>query len=259
MLTKAVGQSCATHRTRELRPGRYALGALIVIGSVACTESVVPVTPGSILVSTETTGFLKDDGYELIVDGEVQGVIGANDQITISGLDPATYEVDLGDVAENCAVESSSVPVVSEATAEVSLTVGCTFAAPAPYTIQFNRERPNLDNGEVMECPFGLCPSPDEWDLYVYNSSQTDPHSVIRQNQSTAVEISHLPGVVLDDLTEGDFELAAFTTELVSEAFDSGRVILIRTDVGTVYALGNPVEDTFAQTLTFDAALIAQQ
>jgi hypothetical protein len=44
----------------------------------------------------------------------------------------------------------------------------------------------------------------------------------------------------------------------VADPFDSGRVILIRTDTGQVYALGNPVEDAQALTLTFDAALIVQ-
>jgi hypothetical protein len=34
-------------------------------------------------------------------------------------------------------------------------------------------------------------------------------------------------------------------------------VILVRTDLGSVYALGDPVEDESAQTLTFNAALVS--
>ena len=212
--------------------------------------------PGSISLTTETSGFRKDDSYELLVNGESRGAIGANDAMTVSDLDPATYEVDLGDVADNCVVESVSVPVVSVETADVTLSVVCAFSEPDVYTLRFSRDRPNLENGELTDCPFGFCSSEVDWDLYAYYSSQTTPKSVIRQNQTTDVEIAHLPGVTLSELTEADVAAATFTTTLVADPFDAGRVILIRTDLGSVYALGNPVEDTNAQTLTFDAAWI---
>lgn len=244
-----------------------ALVLLGVIGGAACGEStgevVDPPLPGSIVLTTETSGFLKDDSYELLVNGESRGTIGANDEITLSELDPATYEVTLSDVADNCVVggasasASASVPVIEEEAVTVALTVVCAHAAPSSYTVRFNRERPDLDTGAITECPFSICPTEEEWDLYVYFSSQSDPHSVIRQNQTTAVEIAHVAAVVLADLTEADYVAATFGTALVADPFDAGRVILIRTDLGNVYALGNPVEDESAQTLTFDAALIA--
>jgi hypothetical protein len=260
MLKKTVAKCFACDRTRELRRASHAIVVLTVIGGVACgqTDSTSPPPPGSISLTTETSGFLKDDSYELLVDGESQGTIGANEAVTLSGLDPATYEVELSGVADNCSVESVSVPVVPEETADVSLNVVCAYSESGAYTLRFSRERPDLDNGAITVCPFGLCPTEEAWDLHVYFSSQSDPHSVIRQNQSTGAEIAHVPGVALEDLTEQDFEAATFTTDLVGDPFDSGRVILIRTDLGYVYALGNPVEDTVAQTLTFDAAMIVE-
>jgi hypothetical protein len=257
----AVRQSLASEDVRKPRRAWRALAVLVVVGGVACDSGdgsglTEPALPGAILLTTETTGFLKADGYELLVNGESKGTIGANDEMTLSGLEPATYEVALGGVADNCVVESVAVPVASEQTAEASLSVVCGFAEPTSYTLQFNRRRPNLDTGEIAECPFGICPSGAEWDLYVHYNSQSDPNSVIRQNQSIGVEIAHLPGVVLADLTEADVEGATFTTDLVATPFDAGRVILIRTDLGNVYALGNPVQDG-QSTLTFDAALVA--
>lgn len=248
-------------RARTNRSGIHALVALAVAGLAACGgekgDPAGPVVPGTISVTTVTSGFNKDDGYELLVDGASQGAIGADDVMTIAELDPATYDVALGDVAENCSVEgASSVAVESEETAELTLDVACAFGAPTEYVLRFNRERPDLDAGGITECPFGLCPTQEEWDLYVYYNSGTDPHSVIRQNQSQGAEIAHLPGVTLETLTEADVAGATFTTELVADPFDANRVILIKTDLGAVYALGNPVEDTSAQTLTFDAVLI---
>jgi hypothetical protein len=246
------------------RRGWHAVVALmaIAITLVACGKDAAapaaPAAPGSILVTTETTGFLKADGYNLMVDGVSNGAIGANDSVTVTELDPGEHQLNLGDVPDNCSAAGDTVSVESAQTAAVSIVVTCTYAEPVTYTIQFNRERPDLDTGEITVCPFGICSTQDAWDLYVYNNFSTDPHSVIRQNQTTAVEIAHLPGVTLDSLTEADLAGATFTTDLVSDPFDTARVILIRTDLGNVYALGNPSEDLTNGTLTFDAALIAK-
>jgi hypothetical protein len=259
MSTKAIRQRYAL-RVRELRRGRYALASLVLVAGAACGESsstVGPALPGAIQLSTETSGFQKDDSYELLVDGVSQGTIGANDQMTISDLDPATYQVALGDVAANCTVESTTVEVASEQTASVSFGVSCTYASTDEYVIRYTRDRPNLDDGTLTDCIFGICPSGEnEWDFYAHYNSQTTPRAVIRQNQTTAVEIAHLPGAVFEELTEQQVAAATFTTSLVADPFDGGRVILIRTNEGAIFALGNPVENDMSQTLTLEAALL---
>jgi hypothetical protein len=247
----------------------HALAALIAIGVVACGESngsgdpMGPPEPGSILVMIGTSGFLKPDAFEVLVDGVHERSIDANGQVTISGLEPGSYQVALGEVPDNCAVEGVTVSVEPGETAGVSLNVDCGYAEPVSYTIQASRQRADLDARDpeaITVCPFGICSTTEDWDMWVHRSTQTEPESVIRQNQTNGVEIAHLPGVTLEELTEEDFEGAQFTTELIADLFDAGRVILIRTDLGNVFALGNPVEDSAGGTwtLTFDAALIAE-
>jgi hypothetical protein len=244
--------------THARRRGGRAVVALMAIGIMACSDSSGPPAPGSILVKTETVGFLKAEGYEVVVDGLGTKTIGANDEVTVSGLDPGSYVVDLADVPANCGVDGVTISVESEKTAEVSLTVVCSYDNPVAYTIQFSRERPDLDTGAITVCAFGICPTQEAWDLFVYNNTQTEPRSTIRQNQTIGVQIAHLPGVTLAGMTEADFNSATFTTDLVADPFDAGRVILIRSDLGNVYALGNPVEDLTNSRLTFNAALIAK-
>jgi len=264
MLKNADGHRRACQRARRSRRGWHALTALGPFILAACggddgPPPTTPILPGTISVTTVTTGFMQDDGYELLVDGSTAGAIGANDAMTVGDLDPATYAVDLGDVADNCAVEgASSVAVESEATADVTLEVACSLGSATSYTIRHGRERPDLDTGEITECPFSICSTNEAWDFYVYYSSSSTPKTIIRQNQTAALEIAHVAGRTLDDLTPADVAGAVFTTDYVTDPFDAGRVILIRTDLGDVYALGNPVEDTGAQTLTFDAILIGQ-
>ena len=234
----------------------------MVVAAAACGESdntVAPTLPGSIQLSTETSGFQQDDSYDLLIGGESKGTIGANDQVIIADLDPATYEVALGDVAANCVVEGTSVEVASEQTASVVLTVSCSFGDPDAYDIRFTRDRPNLDNGEITDCIFGICPSgEDQWDFYVHYQSGT-PHAVIRQNQATGAEIAHLPGVVFEELTEEQVAGATFTTSLVADPWDAGRVILIKTNEGGIHALGNPVEDDLLSKIAFDAVMLQPQ
>jgi hypothetical protein len=250
------------HGRRYVTPvrhrGWHAVVALMAISMVACEDSSGPKTPGSILVTTETSGFLKAESYEVVVDGVSAKTIGANDEVTVTGLDPGTYYVDLANVPGNCGADGVLVAVESEKTTEVSLAVGCEYAQPVAYSIQFSRERPDLETGAITVCSFGICSTQEEWDLWVYNNTQTEPRSVIRQNTTTGVEIAHVPGVTLAQLTEAHFKAASFTTSLVADPFDAGRVILIRTDLGHVYALGNPVEDLTTLRLAFDAALIAK-
>jgi hypothetical protein len=243
------------------RRGWHVVVALMAIAIPlgACGgDASAPPSPGSIAVTTETTGFLQAQGYDLMVDGVSNGTIGANASVTVTELDPGEHELDLGDVPDNCSAAGNTVSVESKQTAQVSIAVTCAYDQPTTYTIQFNRERPDLDSAQVTVCPFGICSTQEAWDLYVYNDFSTDPHSVIRQNQTTGVEIAHLPGVTLGTLTEADLQGANFTTDLVSDPFDTARVILIRTDMGNVFALGNPSEDLTNGTLTFDAALIAK-
>lgn len=261
MLNKAVEHRRTSVAARPIRRGRHALATLIVFGGVACGPSdqggTGPQVPGSISVATETSGFQQDDSYELLVDGASSGTIGANDELMVSELDPATYELDLGDVADNCTVEdAATATVVSAETASATLSIVCAPGEPSQHSLRANRDRLDLDGGAIVECSFGLCPSDDEWDFFVEFVSQSDPQATIRGNQTTAAELAHLPGKTLAELTEADVESASFTTEPIDQSFESGRVILVRTDAGNVYGLANPVENTILLTLAFDAVLL---
>lgn len=231
--------------------------ALLAVGLVACGDTTGPPAAGSILVKTQTSGFLKPAGYDLVVTGATPQAIGATDELTLAGLDPGDYEISLGNVPGNCTAQGSgAVTVTSNQTAEAALTISCTFEQPTSYTVQFSRQRPDLDTGVITVCSFGICSTQEAWDMWVYNSTSTTPRSIIRQNQTTGVQIAHVEGVTLAGLNETHFSGATFTTDLVEVPFDAQRVILLRTDVGNVFALGNPSEDTMAGTLTFSAALI---
>lgn len=241
--------------------GRAALGlplALLVSGLVACGDTSGPPAAGSILVTTQTSGFLKPASYDLMVAGAAQP-INATGQLTIEGLDPGDYDVSLANVPANCTAQGvGTVTVASNETAQAALSISCVSEPATSYTVQFSRQRPDLETGAITVCSFGICSTQEAWDMWVYSSTSTTPRSIVRQNQTSGVQIAHVEGVTLAGLNETHFTSAGFTTDLVEVPFDAQRVILLRTDAGNVYALGNPVENTTLNTLTFDAALIAR-
>lgn len=251
----------SVHILRPSRQGRTALMALLVTFTAACGESSTEILgsplPGAIAVSVVTTGFMKDDGYELLVNGESQGTVAADAEATIDDLEPANYEVALADVADNCSAEGTSVAVLEDETATVAFTVVCLAPEAEPYAVRASRDRPDLDTGAMVTCSFGLCPSDDEWDVWIEFDSQGEPQAVVRQNQDIAVELAHIDGVALADLTDADVDGASFSLDPIDEPFGPNTVVLVRTDQGNVYALGNPTEQTLLLTATFDAMLIA--
>lgn len=112
---------------------RVILAAVPIILIAACSDSGTEPEPepttGSLEVSVATTGEEPDsDGYTVIVDGEEMQDVGANASATLSSLEPGSYEVQLGGVAENCSVQGESprtVEVTAGETASVSFEVSC--------------------------------------------------------------------------------------------------------------------------------------
>jgi hypothetical protein len=63
--------------------------------------------------------------------------------------------------------------------------------------------------------------------------------TAVFHNQAEA-QIAHLNGRRFADVRLADTSGAAWSTQLVSEPFDTTRTVLIRTGAGNVYKLGNP-------------------
>lgn len=68
-------------------------------------------------------------------------------------------------------------------------------------------------------------------------------------------EIAKLVGAEFANVTVGQADSATFQTSLIIEPFDTLSVLLIKTDLGSVYKIGNPVEISTGST--FDYALMS--
>lgn len=98
--------------------------------SPACaTTKAAPVLPGTIHITTATTGFDVDvDGYFVRVDATPDQALGTSASLIVPGVAAGEHTVWLGHVATNCSVDGPNprtVSVAGGATAEVAFAVNC--------------------------------------------------------------------------------------------------------------------------------------
>jgi dipeptidyl aminopeptidase/acylaminoacyl peptidase len=98
-------------------------------GTAATTFSVVcSALTGDLDVITTTTGADPDDQYTVSIDGGAPQATGANATLSTTGLPVGDHQVELGDVAANCAVAGANprtVSVAEAATAQTTFDVTC--------------------------------------------------------------------------------------------------------------------------------------
>ena len=111
----------------------------------------------------------------------------------------------------------------------------------------------DLETGDTASADIIAPPPPAEMDFnFAYNGARPI-HSVVFQR--TGRQIAHLPNRTFESVTVADTIGAPFTNSLVDTSFDANRVILLRTDAGNIFKLGNPVETaSAADGCTFDYA-----
>lgn len=96
--------------------------------ATACATTPNPPQPGSIQVTTVTTGsHLDPDGYFVRVDGGPDQLVGTNATITIAGVSGGEHTVWLSGVAPNCSVDGGNPrsASVDGGTIEVVFAVTC--------------------------------------------------------------------------------------------------------------------------------------
>jgi hypothetical protein len=197
-----------------------------------------------------TTGYFSSSAvYEVSLDGAASGTIGANDALTIEGVEAGPHSVGLRGLDAAC--EDPGVLAVDVPAGEMGsfeLDIVCSYERPVRYTLAYETSEIDLDAGVVNDD----CCSDKVYDFHFAYRFLARYHAVVFQHKKGR-KIAHLPDVVFEDLTRDDVAGASFTTSHVETTFDPDRVILITTDQGDVYALGNPVElSNF--TVRFEAA-----
>ena len=122
-------------------------------------------------------------------------------------------------------------------------------AQPVTQTLAFESECLDLDAANLVQD----CETPEGvWDVIATYHAHRDVHAVVIQNQGNEIEIAVLDGAAFSDVTSDDATGVTFSTERIDWAFDGSFVLLVRTDLGAVFKLGNANETALGVTLDYE-------
>jgi hypothetical protein len=126
-----------------------------------------------------------------------------------------------------------------------------------PVTLEFESEGLDLDTGTVVPIePWTLVadPADPQPDLVLACNAERAARAVVFHNRMNEVEIAFLDGVPFNLVDSTDLAGLSFTAAVIDEPFETGDSVVLRTDTGAHYLLGNPLED--AAGVTFDTQLL---
>lgn len=115
-------------------------------------------------------------------------------------------------------------------------------AEPSTRTLAFELECLDLDGDVVSdECRIEFSEGA-AWDILIGHHAYREVHAVLVQNHGNRLEIAVLDDAVFEDVTEESIAGASFATDLQDHEFTDRMVVLVRTDSGAVFKVGNVVE-----------------
>lgn len=131
------------------------------------------------------------------------------------------------------------------------------FSTPATaaeiITMEVESQVLDLDSGTVIDAlAEGLTTTPAGADMQLaYNTDRT-PHVVVFP-VSEGVELAFVASVGFDGISSSDVSSLAFSTEPIDLPFSANDCVVIRTDQGTVFKLGNATESGMSIAFNYES------
>ena len=119
-------------------------------------------------------------------------------------------------------------------------------------TMELESQVLDLDSGTVDDAlPTDLTTPPGADVQLAYNADRT-PHAVVIP-VSEGVEMAFLASVGFDDISSTDVPTLVFSTEPTDLSLSANDCVVIRTDQGTLFKLGNASENGLSITFHYEA------
>ena len=214
-------------RTVSVTAGATATAAFTVV----CTAP--PANPGSILISTVTTGPNPDiDGYAFVVDAGTGQPIGPNNSTTVGNISPGDHTVGLSGLAGNCTlgeVNPRPVTVVAGSTADVIFSITCS-ASTGSIQVSTATTGSNPDNSYSVSLDGGTAQPIAGTATIPFDGIAAGTHSVrlsrVAANCTIAEDNPQEVVVSVGQATTAAFSItcAAATQAKISYVRDNGEV-----------------------------------
>ena len=118
-------------------------------------------------------------------------------------------------------------------------------------TIEMETQALNLDNGVVSDSAGDLTAEPTGADvLFSYHADWT-PHAVVWPAVE-GIEFAFIDNVSFNDVSVADMAGLSFSAEPLDLPLETGDTVVVLTDTGAVYKLGNAMESAGTVTISYE-------
>lgn len=229
----ASGPAAATQLMFTIQPASDTVGSTLALVAVTARDAQGGIVPG--FTGAVTVALANNPGNAVL-----SGTLTAN---AAGGLATfANLSVSKGEDGYTLSATSGTLTATS-APFDIAEVTG-------RYAMRYETETLDLDAGAKVSCSGAGCPAAQDFRV-AYNSVTTIHSRVFHQSART---IAHLAGRTFSSVHLTDTAGVAFSTSVIDQPFDNTRTVLLRTDAGNIYKLGNPVEFGTADSVRFNVA-----
>ncbi len=124
-------------------------------------------------------------------------------------------------------------------------------AMAASETLEFETHGLDLDTGTVVESGPSQVIEPNGADFFVAYNADIIPHAVLVL-ASEQVGIAFLNNIALTDITLDSITGLTFTADSMDQPLEQNDTVIVRTDTGSIFKLGNAVESETSVTINYE-------
>ena len=135
----------------------------------------------------------------------------------------------------------------------VSVVLAPRFSAGADRVkLGFETQGFDLDAGMMLgeQTTFDVFGDHPEADIRIGYHADRPIHSVVVHNMARGVELALLANTSFESVADASLPGIVFNSELIDQPFNPGDTLVVRTDTGSLFKIGNSVED--AAGVSFD-------
>jgi len=118
-------------------------------------------------------------------------------------------------------------------------------------TINIQTQALDLDSGIVFDLADEPDVEPTGADIMMAYHADRTPHAVVRP-AAKGVAIAFIDNIAYDGVSAAEVEGLSFSVQALDVALGAGDTVIVLTDNGAVFKLGNSVESTTAVTFNYE-------
>ena len=115
----------------------------------------------------------------------------------------------------------------------------------------FETQALDLDTGTVTEQVSGLLDDTEGEDVRIAYHADRIPHAVL-MTAGEGVTLAFMSGVSYDSVTAVDVSGLSFSAEVIDQPLEASNTVVIKTDTGATFKLGNASENKAGVTFNYE-------